>query len=135
MTTPPHDQPLEPTSSEPTTQEPAPEQPVEQGAEQSSEQQTPEQAPEQAPDPERGDAVEEDLRHQRTHLGHPPRTDGTAKDKPFAQDASHTVGQRTIPAWIEVDRNALTATVVRNPESEDVDSKLEPRLIVEFYSR
>jgi len=54
VTTPPHDQPLEPTSSEPTTQEPAaPEQPAEQATEQAEQaaEQTPEQPTEQTPEP------------------------------------------------------------------------------------
>ncbi|MEX2599133.1 MAG: 30S ribosomal protein S4 [Dehalococcoidia bacterium] len=60
---------------------------------------------------------------------------GPSKEKPFAQDASRTAGQRSVPAWIELDKNTLTATVLRNPEAEDIDSKLETRMIVEFYSR
>lgn len=60
---------------------------------------------------------------------------GSTKEKPFSQDAVRTVGQRPIPAWIDVDKNALTATVVRNPEAEDLDTRFETRMIVEFYSR
>jgi small subunit ribosomal protein S4 len=58
-----------------------------------------------------------------------------SKDRQFSQDAVKAVGQRTIPDWIDVDGTAMTATVVRNPEAEDIDSKIETRMIVEFYSR
>ncbi len=60
---------------------------------------------------------------------------GASKEKPFSQDAVRSVGQRTIPAWLEVDRNALTVSVLRNPEADDIDTRVETRLIVEFYSR
>ena len=58
-----------------------------------------------------------------------------SKDKPFSQDAVRSVGQRTIPQWLEVDKTALTATVLRNPEADDIDTRIETRMIVEFYSR
>jgi small subunit ribosomal protein S4 len=58
-----------------------------------------------------------------------------SKDKDFAVDASRTVGQRIVPEWINVDKTTMQATVVRNPEAEDVDSKIDTRMIVEFYSR
>jgi small subunit ribosomal protein S4 len=58
-----------------------------------------------------------------------------SKDRQFSQDAVKAVGQRTIPAWVDVDGTAMTVTVVRNPEAEDIDSKIETRMIVEFYSR
>lgn len=70
VTTPPHDQPLEPTSSEPTTQEPAAaELPVEQVAEQSAEQDAPQQeAPEQEASQEeaaeQGTAEQESAEHE-----------------------------------------------------------------------
>ena len=59
----------------------------------------------------------------------------SAKDRPFAQDATRSLGQRTIPEWLELDRTAVTVTVLRNPEPNDIDSRIETRMIVEFYSR
>ena len=56
-------------------------------------------------------------------------------DKPFVQAAIRSVGQRPIPEWLDVDRTAMTATVLRNPEAADIDSRIETRMIVEFYSR
>lgn len=60
---------------------------------------------------------------------------GASKEKAFAQDATRSVGQRLIPGWLDVDKNALTVSVLRNPEAEDIDTRLEARMIVEFYSR
>ncbi|MEX2431301.1 MAG: 30S ribosomal protein S4 [Dehalococcoidia bacterium] len=71
----------------------------------------------------------------RVRVGEQVAWKGASKEKPFSQDASRTVGQRPIPAWIDVDKNALTAVISRNPEAEDIDSKLDTRMIVEFYSR
>lgn len=58
-----------------------------------------------------------------------------SKDRRFAQDALRTVGQRPIPLWIDLDRAQMTATVTRPPEAADIDSRIETRMVVEFYSR
>jgi small subunit ribosomal protein S4 len=60
---------------------------------------------------------------------------GAVKEKPFAQDASRALGQRPVPEWLELDKAALSAKVLRNPEATDIDTKVEARMIVEFYSR
>jgi small subunit ribosomal protein S4 len=56
-------------------------------------------------------------------------------DQPFVQAAVRSVGQRPLPEWIEVDRTAMTGTVLRNPQAADIDTRIETRMIVEFYSR
>ena len=58
-----------------------------------------------------------------------------SKDKQFAQDIMATVGQRIIPDWIDVDKTTMQATVLRNPGPEEIDSRVDTRMIVEFYSR
>ena len=59
----------------------------------------------------------------------------SSKDAQFGQDAVRSVGQRPVPEWIEFDRNEMTAMIARNPEQSDIDSKIETRMVVEFYSR
>jgi small subunit ribosomal protein S4 len=59
----------------------------------------------------------------------------SSKEKDFAQDVLRTVGQRIIPNWIDVDKNTMQATVLRNPGPEEIDSRVDTRMIVEFYSR
>ena len=59
----------------------------------------------------------------------------TSKDKQFAQDVIKTVGQRPIPEWISLDKGEMTAKVNRVPESSDIDTRIETRMVVEFYSR
>jgi small subunit ribosomal protein S4 len=58
-----------------------------------------------------------------------------SKDKNFSQAVSRSVGQRIIPGWIDVDKTALQATVLKHPEQEEIDNRVDTRMIVEFYSR
>ena len=41
----------------------------------------------------------------------------------------------TSPKWLEVDREAVKATVKELPKREDVDFPFEEHLIVELYSK
>ena len=59
----------------------------------------------------------------------------SSKDAQFGQDTVRSVGQRPMPEWIEFDRNEMTAMIARNPEPTDIGSKIETRMVVEFYSR
>jgi small subunit ribosomal protein S4 len=58
-----------------------------------------------------------------------------SKEKPFAEDALRSVGQRILPGWLDVDKTAMQVSVLHNPEAEEIDSRVETRMIVEFYSR
>ncbi len=40
-----------------------------------------------------------------------------------------------VPAWLESNKEALTGKVVRYPTREEMDTRINERLIVEFYSR
>ena len=56
-------------------------------------------------------------------------------EKDFYKSAVRTVGQRSLPAWLELDQGNMTAQVARAPEAGDIDTVIETRLIVEHYSR
>ena len=43
--------------------------------------------------------------------------------------------QRTVPAWLEVDKDHLKGKVLRFPEREDIQFPVNEQLIVELYSR
>jgi small subunit ribosomal protein S4 len=58
-----------------------------------------------------------------------------SKEKPFAEDALRSVGQRILPDWIEVDKSSMQATILSNPGAENIDARVDTRMIVEFYSR
>ncbi len=42
---------------------------------------------------------------------------------------------RPVPAWIDVNRDAFSATVVALPNRDQIDAPVEEQLIVEFYSK
>ncbi len=58
-----------------------------------------------------------------------------SKERQFAQDALRTSGQRVVPEWLSLDKGEMTATVTRLPEPADIDSRIETRMVVEYYSR
>ncbi len=63
----------------------------------------------------------------------------TIKDKSRSsekiKDILDTTDSRVIPAWLSLDKNALSASVVRMPAREDIDLPIEEHLIVELYSK
>lgn len=42
---------------------------------------------------------------------------------------------RTVPAWLEFDRNDLKAKILRLPEKQDIQQSIQEQLIVELYSK
>ena len=52
----------------------------------------------------------------------------------FKEVTELTAG-RTIPLWLDVNKEALSATVNRMPLIEDIDYEVEVHLIVELYSK
>jgi small subunit ribosomal protein S4 len=45
------------------------------------------------------------------------------------------LSRRNVPPWVTIDPNSLTGRVVSLPEADQLDSKINAQLIVEFYSR
>jgi len=48
---------------------------------------------------------------------------------------SEQVNARGVPAWLRLDEQAMKGTVVSMPTTEDVDSRLSGKAVVEYYSR
>lgn len=46
-----------------------------------------------------------------------------------------SLGKRPVPRWLNLDRGQVQGTVVAAPEPTDVDTSIDTRLIVEYYSR
>ena len=46
-----------------------------------------------------------------------------------------SVGQKTVPGWLELDETALTAKGLENPGRDSVDFEINEAMIIEFYSR
>ncbi|HOJ93053.1 MAG TPA: 30S ribosomal protein S4 [Dictyoglomaceae bacterium] len=57
------------------------------------------------------------------------------KDLIPVQEAISAFGDRSIPAWLELDRENFRGKVLRLPNREEIDTPVQEQLIVEFYSR
>ena len=58
----------------------------------------------------------------------------SSRQKPrFKQMAEVT--SRLVPAWLEVNSEALRGTVLRMPNRDEIDAPVQEQLIVEWYSR
>lgn len=51
------------------------------------------------------------------------------------KDVVEQTASRTVPQWLEPDKENFSATVTRLATTEDLDYEVEPRLIVELYSK
>jgi len=60
---------------------------------------------------------------------------GKSKKLQRITQALEFTSRRGVPEWLQLDEENLTATVLRNPEREDITFPIEEQLIVEFYSR
>ncbi len=49
--------------------------------------------------------------------------------------AQELVGQRAVPAWLQLDSSAYSGKVLRLPERAEMDHFIDEQLIVEYYSR
>ena len=46
-----------------------------------------------------------------------------------------SLNQKSVPGWLSLDENALSAKVLENPTREAVDFDINEAMIIEFYSR
>ena len=53
----------------------------------------------------------------------------------FVQLLTEGLPKRPVPSWLSLDVASVTGQVVSPPEVSEVDTSIESRLIVEFYSR
>ena len=60
-----------------------------------------------------------------------PQSSKTALYKVVAE----RVEARTVPAWLQLDEQQMKGTVMGLPTTEDVDSRLSGKAVVEYYSR
>ena len=59
-----------------------------------------------------------------------------SREMPLVLEAIQSA-ERDIPEYLEVDHNKLTVNIIRTPKLEEIPypAKMEPTLVVEFYSR
>jgi small subunit ribosomal protein S4 len=58
-----------------------------------------------------------------------------SRKRDYFQTVNQQLSRRTVAPWLSLDIRALSARVVGLPEPEAIDAKVNPQLIVEFYSR
>lgn len=58
-----------------------------------------------------------------------------SKDSAIIKEIVEGLGQKTPPAWLELDVENLSGKVVALPNREDIDLPIQEHLIVELYSR
>ena len=59
----------------------------------------------------------------------------SSMQRDFAKAVKEGIPKRTVPRWLELDADAMTGRVANLPEEPDIDTAVDTRLIVEFYSR
>jgi len=58
-----------------------------------------------------------------------------SKNSAVIKEIVENLGQKTPPAWLELDKEALNGRVVALPAREDIDLPVQEQMIVELYSR
>lgn len=58
-----------------------------------------------------------------------------SKNSAVIKEIVENLGQKTPPAWLELDKEALNCRVVALPTREDIDLPVQEQMIVELYSR
>ena len=57
------------------------------------------------------------------------------KQREFFKVLTVDIPKRPVPQWITLDLDSMTGTIASLPTAEDLESAVDTRLIVEFYSR
>ena len=58
-----------------------------------------------------------------------------SRKRTYFKDLSAVAEDKNVPTWLSRDLKTLSGTVLRLPERSEIDSNLNERLIVEYYSR
>lgn len=58
-----------------------------------------------------------------------------SKNSTLHEIVQHQAARRTPPEWLEMNSQSMQGRVLRLPERDDMDIRIDDRLIVEFYSR
>lgn len=53
----------------------------------------------------------------------------------FITELTQDIPKRPVPSWLTLESANLTGTVVRSPDPTEVDTGIDVRLVVEFYSK
>ena len=59
----------------------------------------------------------------------------SSKQRDFSQSLTEGIPVRPVPEWLALDTATLTGHVIALPEGDQLETRVDTRLIVEFYSR
>ena len=59
----------------------------------------------------------------------------SSQDSEFAKVLAAGIPRKSVPVWLSLNTDSLKGTVLRLPKIEDIETLIELRLIVEFYSK
>jgi small subunit ribosomal protein S4 len=59
----------------------------------------------------------------------------SSRDNNRMKEMAESLKDRAVPAWLSLDINTITGTVINMPTREDIQIPIEEHLIVEKYSR
>lgn len=57
------------------------------------------------------------------------------RERDFLKELEAGIPRKTVPAWLSLDKATMTGQVLRLPESTEMDSGIDTRMIVEYYSK
>ena len=63
------------------------------------------------------------------------QTKGESSHQEFVKTLTEDIPKRPVPGWIKLDTENLTGQILSLPEASDIDTGIDSRLIVGFYSR
>ena len=76
-----------------------------------------------------------DIPSYRVKVGDVISVKDSSKSSTKMKSVAEQTAGRTTPVWLEVNKEAFSAKVVRMPAIEDSDYEVAPHLIVELYSK
>lgn len=70
-----------------------------------------------------------------THIGDEIALREGDKDRSYYKVIAQQVGTKTVPGWLKLDAEKLSGKVISVPNRNDVDLRINEKVIVEYYSR
>jgi small subunit ribosomal protein S4 len=57
------------------------------------------------------------------------------RESEYVSAMQEELTEKTVPAWLSLDRENLRGHVARFPERDEIDTPVNEQLVVEYYSR
>ena len=59
----------------------------------------------------------------------------TSQGQDFVKELAAAIPRKSVPGWLSLDKDTLSGQVVHSPKPSEVDSSINTRIIVEYYSK